>query len=102
MTRSQRVVRFIDTFSVILGGHLMGWLLMVLMFMILVEVLTRYILQSPLSIAEEYGSYMLVAITFLGLGYTWKERGHVRVEWVIDVLSPKAQSWLRLITINRY
>ncbi|TET90768.1 MAG: TRAP transporter small permease [Desulfobacteraceae bacterium] len=99
MTRSQRVVRFIDTVSVILGGHLMGWLLMVLMFMILVEVLTRYILQSPLSIAEEYGGYILVAITFLGLGYTWKERGHVRVEWVINVLSPKARSWLRLITL---
>ena len=99
MTRSQRVVRFIDTVSVILGGHLMGWLLMVLMFMILVEVLTRYILQSPLSIAEEYGGYMLVAITFLGLGYTWKERGHVRVEWVINTLSLKVQSWLRLITL---
>lgn len=100
MTRSQRVVRLIETVSVLLGGHLMGWLLMVLMFMILVEVLTRYILQSPLSIAEEYGGYMLVAITFLGLGYTWKERGHVRVEWVINVLSPKARSWLRLITVT--
>lgn len=99
MTRSQRVVRFIERVSVLLGGHLMGWLLMVLMFMILVEVLTRYILQSPLSIAEEYGGYMLVAITFLGLGYTWKERGHVRVEWVINALSLKVQSWLRLITL---
>lgn len=99
MTRSQRVVRVIERVSVLLGGHLMGWLLMVLMFMILVEVLTRYILQSPLSIAEEYGGYMLVAITFLGLGYTWKERGHVRVEWVINALSLKVQSWLRLITL---
>ena len=99
MNGRQRLVRFIDTVSVLLGGHLMGWLLMVLMFMILVEVLTRYILRSPLSIAEEYGGYMLVAITFLGLGYTWKERGHVRVEWVINALSPKVQGWLRLITL---
>jgi len=99
MTRSQRVVRLIERVSVLLGGHFMGWLLMVLMFMILVEVLTRYILQSPLSIAEEYGGYMLVAITFVGLGYTWKERGHVRVEWVINALSLKVQSWLRLITL---
>ena len=99
MTRNQRVVRLIERVSVVLGGHLMGWLLMVLMFMILIEVLTRYILQSPLSIAEEYGGYMLVAITFVGLGYTWKERGHVRVEWVINALSLKVQSWLRLITL---
>ena len=99
MTMSQRVVRLIERVSVLLGGHFMGWLLMVLMFMILVEVLTRYILQSPLSIAEEYGGYMLVAITFVGLGYTWKERGHVRVEWVINALSLKVQSWLRLITL---
>ena len=79
-------------------GITIGWLLLVLMAMILVEVLTRYVLQSPLSISEEFGGYMMVAITFLGLGYTWKEGSHVRVELFTSMLPQKAQNWLRLIS----
>ena len=102
MSRSHKVVRFVEAVSDIVSGHLMGWLIVVLMCMILVEVLTRYVLRSPLSVADEYGGYMLVAMTCIGLAYTWKERGHVWVESVIKVLSPKPRSRLRLITINRY
>ena len=59
------------------------------MVMLLVEVLTRYILRSPLSIAEEMGGYLLVSITFMGLAYTWKEKGHVRVTLIFSRLPEK-------------
>jgi len=99
MSKSQKVVRFIEAVSDMVSGALMGWLILLLMCMILVEVLTRYILLSPLSIADEYGGYMLVAITCIGLAYTWKEKGHVRVELLINKLPEKVRDWLRLITI---
>lgn len=99
MSRSHKVVRFVEAVSDIVSGHLMGWLIVVLMCMILVEVLTRYVLRSPLSVADEYGGYMLVAMTCIGLAYTWKERGHVRIELLVRKLPDKAQLWLRLITV---
>lgn len=83
----------------IFSGHLQAWLIFLLMLMILVEVLSRYILHSPLSIAEEYGGYILVAITFLGLAYTWQERGHVRVGIFIDKLPQKLQQRIRFMTL---
>lgn len=95
----RRVVRVMDAISDV-TGHLMGWLIFVLMALILVEVFTRYVLPSaPLAVADEMGGYALVAVTYLGLGYTWKEGGHVRVEFLVNALPQGAQKYLRLITL---
>ena len=84
-----KAVAVIEKMVDILSGHLQGWIIFFLMVMVLVEVLTRYVLQSPLSIADEMGGYLLVSITFVGLAYTWKEKGHVRVELLINKINPK-------------
>jgi len=78
----------------------MGWLIFLLMALILVEVFTRYVLPSaPLAVADEMGGYALVAVTYLGLGYTWKEGGHVRVEFLVNALPQGTQRFLRLVTL---
>jgi TRAP-type C4-dicarboxylate transport system permease small subunit len=95
----QKLTQIIDKFSDIVSGLLQGLVIFSLMVMVLVEVLTRYIMNSPLSIADEIGGYMLVGITFLGLGYTWKEEGHVRVELITNLLPVKIRSILRFFTL---
>ena len=90
--------RFIRIIEVISGvsGQFMGWLIFIMMVMILIEVLTRYILRSPLAIGDEFGGYILVAITYVGLAYTWKMGGHVRIEFLFNKLPMKLQKKLRL------
>lgn len=95
----KRLVRAMDILSDWIG-HLMGWLVFLLMALILVEVFTRYVLPSaPIAVADEMGGYALVAVTFLGLGYTWKEGGHVRVEFLVNVLPRGLQRALRQLTL---
>jgi len=94
-----KFARFIDSITNIISGHLQGILIFLLMVMVLVEVLTRYIMQAPLSIADELGGYFLVSITFLGLAYTWKEQGHVRVELVTNLLPERVRNIIRFITL---
>lgn len=96
MKRTLRIVESVITF---ISGPVQGWILFLMMLLVLVDVTTRYVLQNPLSVAEEYGAYMLVAITCMGLAYTWKEGSHVRVELLIKRLPPAARRWLRVITI---
>lgn len=95
----KKSIQMIDRATDILSGLLQGWIVFFLMVMVLVEVLTRYILQSPLSIADELGGYLLVSVTFLGLAYTWKEGGHVRVELLVNLLPPKVGRFFRFITL---
>jgi TRAP-type C4-dicarboxylate transport system permease small subunit len=95
----QSIVKFIEKVTDVLSGHLQAGIIFFLMVMLLVEVLTRYILRSPLSIADEMGGYLLVSITFMGLAYTWKEKGHVRVSLLISRLPHKFAHLLRYITL---
>jgi TRAP-type C4-dicarboxylate transport system permease small subunit len=93
------IVKIIEKVTDVLSGHLQAGIIFFLMVMLLVEVLTRYILRSPLSIADEMGGYLLVTITFMGLAYTWKEKGHVRVSLLINRLPDKFAHPLRFITL---
>lgn len=95
----RKLVAIIETITNVVSGHLPAWTVFVLMVMVLAEVITRYVMQAPLSIADELGGFMLVGITFLGLAYTWKERGHVSVEIVTNILPPRVKQWVRFITL---
>jgi len=95
----QKIVNFIEKVTDIFSGHLQAAIIFLLMVMLLAEVLTRYILLSPLSIADEMGGYLLVSITFMGLAYTWKEKGHVRVTLIFSRLPAKVARPIRFFTL---
>jgi TRAP-type C4-dicarboxylate transport system permease small subunit len=78
-------------------GYLSGWLVPLMMMLVVVDVFMRYVMQRPLMVSDELSAYMLVALSFLGFAYTWRERGHVRVEALVSRLSPRAQDRVRLV-----
>ena len=99
MTGLNKVIDAIEKLIDVLSGRLQAVVIFLLMVMLLVEVLTRYILHSPLSIAEEMGGYLLVSITFMGLAYTWKENGHVRVTLLMSRLPQRLARSIRFFTL---
>lgn len=54
------------------------------------EVITRYIFNSPTAWASDYVSYALAASVFLALPQVTKERGHVAVTILVDIIPTKA------------
>ena len=80
-----------------LGGYLSGWLVPLMMMLVVVDVFMRYVMHRPLMVSDEFSAYMLVALSFLGLAYTWRQGGHVRIEIVVTRLSPRVYNWVRLI-----
>lgn len=93
------LVRIIETVTHVISGHVQAWLTLALMLLVMVDVTSRYVLRNPLSIADEYGGFCLVAVTCLGLAYAWKTRSHVRVEFIVKRLPVPAQRWLRIFTL---
>ena len=81
------------------GGYLAGWLVFLLMWLVSVEVFMRYVLNRPPMVADEFGGYLMVAIGFLALGYTWAEKGHIRITVLVGLLPQRVASWVRLITL---
>ncbi|MDP2931426.1 MAG: TRAP transporter small permease [Chloroflexota bacterium] len=94
-----RLIRIIETISDVASGHFTGWVVVVMMLLVMVEVVTRYVLQQALAISDEYSAYMLVAISFMGLAYVSRQKSQIRIEVVTSKLRPKVKKWLRLVTL---
>jgi len=80
-----------------LGGCFAGWLVPIMMMLVVVDVFMRYVMNQPLMVSDEFSAYMLVALSFLGLAYTWREKGHVRIEILVNRLSSGTYGWVRLL-----
>lgn len=57
-----------------------------------VDVIARYIFNSPTLWADEVSSYLLIAIVFLGLAPNVRQDAHIR----IDVLTNLVAGWVRV------
>ncbi len=92
------IVYFIER-VVVTSGHLAGWLVPLMMILIVFEVIMRYIVHQPPMVADEFSAYLLVALAYIGMGYTWRTGGHVRINILTQKLPSRASSWLRFVGI---
>lgn len=92
----KQLARIIESIANI-GGYFSGWLVPLMMILVLFEVIMRYIMHQPPIIADEVSAYMLVALSFIGMAYTWKEKGHVRITALVSRLPARISNWIRLI-----
>ena len=79
------------------SGYLSGWLAPMMVVLVAFEVFMRYVLHNPPMVADEFSAYMLVALSYVGLSYTWRQGGHVRITLLVSRLPDKAATWIRLI-----
>lgn len=90
---SQAIDRVSGLFGIIAG------LFMVLgVVLVIVEVIMRSVFNSTIYITQEYTGYFMVVITFFGLAYTLKEKGHIRLTFLYRFVKPgKGRAILEVI-----
>lgn len=94
----EKLTRFIEKSSY--GtGYLSGVVLLAIIVLTMVEVVSRYVLNNPLILSDEFGGYALVAVTFLGLAYCAQERGHIRITFIVERLNPRTTGRIRVVTL---
>lgn len=62
------------------------------------EVIARYVFNEPTVWVNEYATYLLLAITFLGSAYAQAQGSHIRVELIPGHLAPPLRLWLDTLT----
>lgn len=78
------------------GGYLAAIALFVMAIGVTGDVLGRYLLGVSTQMAVEVSGYLLVAIVFLGLGYTQITNAHIKIELIINLLPTKIGQAIRL------
>jgi len=71
-----------------------------LIFLTIIDVLGRGLLNKPLPGTFELSEYLLSIIILLGAGYTQQMKAHVRVDFLIKRFPRQANGIINLITIS--
>ncbi|MEH0019609.1 MAG: TRAP transporter small permease subunit [Desulfobacter sp.] len=90
------VIHFIERLS--LGGAFLSALLMVLIVVLIaVEIFLRSLFNVSTLISDEYSAYFFVGVVLLGLAFTLKEEGHIRITLLTSVLGERGRAALDIL-----
>jgi C4-dicarboxylate transporter DctQ subunit len=73
-------------------------LILGLTFIVGADITLRYVFLRPLGWVKEVSEYILVALGFLVAAWILKDDGHVKMDLVLNKVSPKAQAVMNIIT----
>ena len=85
-----KVMRFLVIFSF--------GLLILAVLIVCAEVVSRYIINRPLTWVEQISGYILVYIVFLNAAWVLKKDRHVKLDILLLQLNHKTQTWFNMVT----
>ena len=77
-------------------GRLIAWLTILMVIVTCGVVAARYVFSVGSIALQESVMYMHAMVFMLGIGYTLKEQGHVRVDVLNERLPPATRNWIDL------
>ena len=80
------------------AAYLAAVMLVFLMSIVGIGIFSRYILHSPIGWVNEITEYVLVYLGFLPAAWILKDEGHIKMDLVLNVVSPRAQLMMNTIT----
>lgn len=92
--RSARIFDHLLNFGAVLSGILLVFIMLSVSF----DVILRYTLNQPLEWAVEISEYLLVGLTFFATAWVLRRDGHVKMDQLFNVLGPRTQNILNMIT----
>jgi TRAP-type C4-dicarboxylate transport system permease small subunit len=93
-----RFINAIDALSGA-GGWLSGILMVIAFGLAIAEIATRSFFGGTLYIADEYSGYLMALMTFCGLAYTLRERGHIRMMFLVHILKGRTKTIYNMICL---
>jgi TRAP-type C4-dicarboxylate transport system permease small subunit len=94
----KRLVNALDKLSGF-GGFLAGAMMCVGVALIVAEIIMRTGLNRTLYVTEEYAGYLMAMLTFCALGYTLRERGHIRMTFLHKVVVGRKRVVLDMVCL---
>jgi len=92
-------VRLIDRMSDYVG-YVAMYLIFLMVAILLLDAVTRNVIQIPLHWAIEAAQFTLAAYYFMGGAMTLKNNDHVRMDLFYERLSERGKAWMDLATVG--
>lgn len=89
------ISRIDDHLEEVMLVFLMGYFV----FVVVAQVIARFVLQVPAAWTEETGRYAFIWLTFIGASYATKKGMHIRMDVIESYLGPKAAGRMKLLSM---
>lgn len=94
----KKLINGIDFLSGI-GGLLTGIMMIAGAGLIVTEIIYRGVFSKTTYVAEEYAGYLMAMLVFCALGYTLRERAHIRMTFLHKVITGRPRVYLDMACI---
>lgn len=92
----QKIVRYIDRINDVIGRSI-SWLTLLMVIITFLVVVLRYVFSSGWIAMQESIIYMHSIVFMLGVAFTLKQNGHVRVDIFYERMGPRSRAWVDLL-----
>lgn len=89
----KNVFKFITKFE----EFILSYSILLMAFILIGSVLSRTLLNSSWTFAEEVGQSLTIIVTFMGVGYCAKKASHITMSAIFDLLNPKFKKLFMLV-----
>ena len=98
----ERPVRFgfLGSVDVVIGkveAFILSWGIILMAVNTIANVLGRYVFHQSIYFSEELNEFLIVIVTFMGLGYATRKGIHIRMSAIYDALPQKLRKTLMII-----
>src|SRR5699024_3233180 len=91
-------INFIDTLNTSLR-YIVSTLFIIMVSLVFLQVLTRFVVNYPISWTVEISRYLMIYIIFLGSALLVRKRAHIAVDFLLEIVKSKAKSILDMIVL---
>lgn len=94
----QAYLGFIDKVNRTLK-YIVSLIFIILSILVILQVITRFVVDYPLSWTEEISKYLMVYIVFLGSALAMRDHQHIAIDFLPEVLGGKSKHRLTIIVL---
>lgn len=91
-----KIINLIDKISGF-NGWVAGIMMAVALILTVTEIVARTGLSKTLYVVDEYSGYLMAAMTFCGLAYTLRERGHIRMMMLPHFVKGRSRIYFNMV-----
>jgi TRAP-type mannitol/chloroaromatic compound transport system permease small subunit len=95
--KTPRFLQAIDSISEV-TGRLVSYLIIFVFGLVVCDVILRYAFNAPTVWANELATYIYGGFSAIGGAYTLRQGGHVRVDVLYNLLSPRRKAMINVFT----
>lgn len=91
-------VNFTDNLNVGIR-YIVSSLFIIMVSLVFLQVVTRFVINYPISWTEEISRYLMIYIVFLGSALLVRKTAHIAVDFLLEIVNPKAKKKLNLVNL---